>query len=101
MLKVTLLLGVGLTALSLSAIADPMPGEMAAQSCAACHGTQGKLANEAFPALAGMPKAQFVQAMTDFKSGKRASTLMMKVAEGFTPAEYEAMADYFAAQKRD
>ena len=81
--------------------AEPMPGEMAAQSCAACHGTKGKLVNEVFPALAGMPKAQFVQAMTDFKSAKRASTLMNKVAEGFTPAEYEAMADYFAAQKMD
>jgi sulfide dehydrogenase cytochrome subunit len=86
---------------SMATFADPMPGEMAAQSCGACHGTQGKLTNEAFPALAGMPKAQFVQAMVDFKSGKRASTLMAKVAEGFTPAEYEAMADYFAAQKLD
>lgn len=101
MVKKMLLTAGCLSLASFSGYAAPMPGEMAAQSCAACHGTQGKLTNEAFPALAGMPKAQFVQAMTDFKSGKRASTLMAKVAEGFTPAEYEAMADYFAAQKLD
>lgn len=76
-------------------------GEMLAQTCAACHGTQGKLAAESFAALAAMPKAQFVQAMNDFKSGKRASTLMQKVAEGFTEADYAAMGDYFAAQKLD
>lgn len=76
-------------------------GEMVAQSCGACHGTQGKLANEAFPALAGMPKAQFVQSMVDFKSGKRVSTIMIKVAEGLTTEEFDAMGDYFAAQKLD
>lgn len=84
-----------------TAVAAPATGEMAAQSCAACHGTHGKLGYAGFPALAGMPKAQFIKAMTDFKSGARASTLMSKVAEGFTDAEYEAMADYFAAQQLD
>jgi len=95
MKKVIWLIG---ASFSLSLQAAPMSGEMAAQSCGACHGTQGKLALESFPALAAMPQAQFIQAMTDFKSGKRASTLMMKVAEGFTAQEIAEMADYFAAQ---
>lgn len=83
---------------SVAAQATAMTGEMAAQTCGACHGTQGRLEMEAFPALAGMPKQQFIQAMTDFKSGKRASTLMIKVAEGFSTQEIADMADYFAAQ---
>lgn len=86
---------------SLSLHAAPMPGEMAAQSCGACHGTQGKLAMESFPALAAMPTKQFIQAMTDFTTGKRSSTLMMKVAQGFNAQEIAEMADYFAAQKLD
>jgi sulfide dehydrogenase cytochrome subunit len=101
MMKKSLLL-VALTGLvSTVGYAAPAPGEMAAQTCGACHGTQGKLAMESFPALAGMSKEQFIRAMTDFKSGKRASTLMVKVAEGFTPEEIADMASYFAAQKLD
>ncbi len=84
-----------------SVLAAPMAGEMAAQSCAACHGTQGKLSAESYPELAAMPKQQFIQAMSDFKSGKRASTLMSRVVEGFTAEEIAEMADYFAAQKLD
>ncbi len=76
-------------------------GEMNAMGCAGCHGTQGKLSMESFPALAAMPKEQFVRAMLDFQSGKRAATVMKNIAEGFTEADFTAMADYFAAQKLD
>lgn len=86
---------------SVTVHAEPMVGEMAAQTCGACHGTQGRLSAESFPALAGMPKEQFIKAMNDFKSGKRVSTLMQKVADGFSTKEITDMAGYFAAQKLD
>jgi sulfide dehydrogenase cytochrome subunit len=76
-------------------------GEMNAMGCAGCHGTQGKLAMESFPALAAMPKTQFIRAMQDFQTGKRSATVMKNIAEGFTDADFVAMADYFAAQKLD
>jgi sulfide dehydrogenase cytochrome subunit len=73
-------------------------GEALAHTCAACHGTQGRLGDEAFMPLAGMPPAQFVRSMQDFRAGRRPATLMGYVARGFTDADLRAMADYFARQ---
>ena len=77
----------------------PPSGAAMAQTCAGCHGTDGRLHAAAFMPLAGMPKAQFVQAMRDFRDGKRPSTLMGHVAQGFSNDEIDAMASYFAAVK--
>jgi sulfide dehydrogenase cytochrome subunit len=74
-------------------------GEAMAHSCAACHGTQGRLGDESFMPLAGMPQAQFVGTMADFREDKRPSTLMGHVARGFNDVELAAMAVYFAAVK--
>lgn len=70
-----------------------------AQTCAGCHGTDGRLHAAAFMPLAGMPTAQFVQAMRDFRDGKRPATLMRHVAEGFSDGEIDAMARYFVQVK--
>lgn len=72
-------------------------GATMAHSCAACHGTFGRLGDEAFAPLAGMPAPQFIASMTEFRDGRRPSTLMGHVAEGFTDPEIRAMADFFAA----
>ncbi|WP_449370515.1 c-type cytochrome [Thiomonas sp.] len=77
----------------------PPSGPAMAQTCAGCHGTDGRLHAAAFMPLAGMPKAQFVQAMRDFRDGKRPATLMRHVAEGFSNEEIDAMSVYFAAVK--
>lgn len=75
----------------------PVAGEVMAHSCAACHGTEGRLGDEFFMPLAGMPESQFVRTMQDFRQDKRPSTLMGHVAKGFSDAELKAMAVYFAA----
>lgn len=72
-----------------------LAGEALAHTCAACHGTQGRLGDEAFMPLAGMPRTQFVRTMQDFRSGVRPSTLMGPVAQGMTDANLAAMAAYF------
>jgi cytochrome c553 len=69
-----------------------------AATCFICHGPNGK-SQMAIPPLAGQDKAYFVQAMKDFKAGKRESTVMQKYALGYTDSEYEAMAEFFAAIK--
>ena len=77
--------------------APAVSGENMAHSCAACHGTFGRLGDEAFAPLAGMPERQFVTTMIDFREGRRPSTLMGHVAQGFNDAEIRAMAAFFAA----
>ena len=71
-------------------------GEMLAHTCAACHGTQGRLGDESFMPLAGMPTEQFVNTMLAFREGKRPATLMGHVARGFSDDELRAMGVYFA-----
>ena len=77
----------------------PVPASTMAHSCAACHGTHGQLGDESFMPLAGMPVAQFVRTMRDFRDNKRPATLMGHVARGFTDADLQGMGAFFAAQK--
>ena len=70
-----------------------------AATCANCHGTDGRSVG-AVPGLAGADKGYFVQQMQDFKSGKRPATIMHQLAKGFSDAQIEQLADYFAAQKK-
>ena len=71
-----------------------------AATCAACHGTNGNSAGGDIVALAGMNKEYFVTQIKLFKDGKREATLMHQLAKGYSDAEVNAMADFFAAQKR-
>ncbi len=78
-----------------------VPGALMAHSCAGCHGTQGRLGDESFMPLAGMPLRQFTTSMVDFREGRRPATLMGHVAQGFSDAEIRAMGEYFAAVKAE
>lgn len=79
------------------AMAVPGPtGAAMAATCAGCHGTEGRLGTVEFMPLAGMPEAEFIRAMDDYRSGKRQSTLMGNLAKGFSKREVAAMARYFA-----
>jgi cytochrome subunit of sulfide dehydrogenase len=70
-----------------------------AAQCANCHGTDGRT-GEAMPALAGRPAAEIVEQMKAFKEGKRPATIMHQLAKGYTDAQIQLMADWFAAQKK-
>lgn len=70
-----------------------------AASCAACHGTQGNSIGIT-PSLAGLDAGYFTTQMLAFKQGERSSTVMHHHAKGLTVEEINALAVYFAAQKR-
>lgn len=70
-----------------------------AASCAACHGTQGNSVGIT-PSLAGLDAGYFTTQMLAFKQGERSSTVMHHHAKGLTTEEINALAVYFAAQKR-
>ena len=89
----------GIAALSAMAHAAPPTPAMLANACAGCHGTNGASAGLAMPSLAGQNKIAMVEAMKAFKSGERPSTVMGRLAKAYSDAEFEAMGDYFAAQK--
>ena len=69
-------------------------------TCFACHGPDGKGVPEgSIPPIAGKDAHYLAQAMKDFKSGKRPSTIMGRHAKGYTDAEIEAIAQYLSQIK--
>ena len=51
------------------------------------------------PRLAGLDQAAIVKAMQDFRSGARAGTVMDRISKGFTDAEIQAIAAWYATQR--
>jgi sulfide dehydrogenase cytochrome subunit len=72
-----------------------------AATCANCHGTDGRAANgSSVPALAGMPRAYMVAQLKAFKDGSRPATIMHQLSKGYSEAQIEQIATYFAGQKK-
>jgi cytochrome subunit of sulfide dehydrogenase len=72
-----------------------------AATCANCHGTQGRAVDgAAVPGLAGMPAAYLVEQLKAFKAGTRPATVMHQLAKGYSDAQVDQIAAYFAAQKK-
>ncbi len=72
-----------------------------AATCANCHGTNGKVVSGSpVVGLAGMPADYIASQMKAFKSGARPATVMHQLAKGFSDAQIDQMAAYFAAQKK-
>lgn len=80
---------------------DPNARVLAA-TCAACHGTDGRAAEgSAVPGLAGMPKDQMLVSLRAFRSGERPATIMHQLAKGYSDAQIDQLATWFAAQRRE
>ncbi|MYM36607.1 c-type cytochrome [Duganella sp. FT94W] len=75
------------------------PAMRLAATCAACHGTAGHTQGGTLPVLAGQSRQALAASLRDFKSGKRASTIMAQIAKGYSDEQIELLAAYFAAQK--
>ena len=71
------------------------PGMMLSNSCAGCHGTDGKSPGE-IPSLQGKSEDFIKRALTDFSDGTRLSTVMGRHAKGYSDAEIMHIAKHFA-----
>ena len=69
-------------------------------ACAICHGTDGRTPSKDLVPIAGLPKDYIVRQLVDFRDGKRPATVMHQIAKGYSNAQIDAMAAWFAAQKR-
>lgn len=98
---------IAVTALVLLVAADagagPLdtPGYDKAFSCSACHGAAGNSRTEAMPILAGMSPAYFKKAIDDYASGRRPSPEMEPYSKMVRELGVDAVAAYFAAQRRE
>jgi sulfide dehydrogenase cytochrome subunit len=89
----------GALAFSATAFAAPPNAAMLSNACAGCHGTNGGSAGLSMPSLASQSKTAIVDAMKKFKSGERPSSIMGRLAKGYTDAEIDAMGEFFSKQK--
>ncbi len=72
-----------------------------AATCANCHGTNGKaVEGSSVVSIAGLDKAYLVAQMKAFKAGTRPATVMHQLSKGYSDAQIETLATYFAAQKK-
>jgi sulfide dehydrogenase cytochrome subunit len=75
--------------------ADPPPG---AAACSGCH-TTNAAAESPVPKIHGRNADEIVAAMAAFRSGAKPSTVMGRIAKGFTDDEIRPIAAWLAAQK--
>jgi len=72
---------------------------MLSYTCAGCHGTAGVSGGDSLPILAGLPSEYLYNVMLQYKTGKRYSTVMGRIARGYSDAEIDAMAVFFEKQE--
>lgn len=78
------------------AVGTPPP---ATQTCVACHGVNGaKTISDDHPVLAGQYADYIVQALRDYKSGKRKNPIMAGIIGGVKEQDFQAIALFFSQQ---
>ncbi|MES9832076.1 MAG: cytochrome c4 [Candidatus Thiodiazotropha sp. DIVDIV] len=103
-LKRALIGALVLSATSVAFAADKKPlmsgasATMLANTCAGCHGTYGASAGPATPSIGGMSAVYFEEVMQGFKDAEIKSTIMTRIAKGYSEDEIKAMGEYFSKQ---
>ncbi len=68
---------------------------MLSNTCAGCHGPNG-ISDGEIPSIAGLSKELISISMHDFASGKLPSTVMQRIAKGYSDADIKALSEYFS-----
>jgi sulfide dehydrogenase cytochrome subunit len=64
-------------------------------ACAGCHGIDGKGHGD-IPVIAGLPESSLALALREFKSGRRPSTVMQRIASAYSDSEIDELAAQFS-----
>lgn len=94
-----LLAGALAFAASGGATAAGASASMLSDTCSGCHGTDGTSVGPASPSIAGISNDYFVEIMQGFASGDIPSTIMGRIAKGYTEDEIKAMAKHYSGLK--
>lgn len=76
--------------------AEATSGQILGTGCTGCHGQDGISLGTAIPSIAGFDRIYLARVMLEFKNGERPSTIMGRIAKGYTDAELRVMAKYFS-----
>jgi sulfide dehydrogenase cytochrome subunit len=62
--------------------------------CAGCHGTDGK-SKGAMPTIEGKSVDFIAKSLKEFRDGKKPSTVMQRIAKGYSDAQIDALAKLY------
>lgn len=87
-----------------AALAQPTAAELntraLAATCANCHGTDGRaVSGQPMVRLAGQSASYIGEQVRAFRDGKRPATVMHQIAKGYSDAQIDQIAAYFAGIK--
>lgn len=82
--------------ISVAAAAPPRPAQLGL--CAACHGEDGIARAPGTPHLAGQDEQYLVDALKQYRSGRRDAAAMRAVSGALSEADIAAFARWYAAQ---
>lgn len=71
--------------------------EILSLNCNGCHGQEGISSGLSIPSIAGLNFRYFMRTMLRFKKGERESTIMDRIARGYTILELRKISKYFSA----
>ncbi|MFT5560407.1 MAG: cytochrome c553 [Sulfitobacter sp.] len=93
-------IGMVLTALSLSVYADgdPVRGETLTATCVACHAEDGNSPAGSFPSIAGQHPKYLLKQLRDIKSGARSAVLMTGILDNMTDQDLIDLSAFYAEQ---
>lgn len=77
-----------------SAFTADVRSAILANPCAGCHGTDGASPGS-IPTLNDLESRDIKEAMMEFKSGERKSSIMGRIAKGYTDEEIALIAKHF------
>jgi len=92
---------IGLTSGAFAADKKLMMGAsdaMLGDTCAGCHGTNGISTGPAAPTISGLSNDYFVEVMQGFANGEIPSTIMGRIAKGYSEGEIKQLAKYYVAK---
>ena len=75
-------------------------GMMLSLSCTSCHGTYG-ISPGAIPTIYRKSSEYIIETMKELRNGERDSTVMERIAKGYTDREIFLIANYFSSLTED
>ena len=75
-------------------------GMMLSLTCTSCHGTYG-ISPGAIPTIYGKSREYIIKTMKEFRNGERDSTVMKRIAKGYSEREILLIANYFSSLTED
>jgi len=97
LLSVVIVGSIGLAGAA-QAAGDAAAGQAKATACAMCHGPNGQ-GTQVAPKIAGEDAAKFVQALNDYKSGKKDNAMMKMQSTPLSADDMANLAAYYAGLK--